>query len=79
MRKLGIGFLGLLGGLLAGLIAHDVLARILLDGGRFPDSLPMALLVGFLTPTLAIVGVVLALVLDGRRTRRRDQDVPDGS
>lgn len=75
MRKLGIGLLGLLGGLLAGLIVHDVLARILLDDGRFPDSLPVALLIGFLTPTFAIAGVVLALVVDNRRTRRRNQDI----
>lgn len=74
MRKLGIGFLGLLGGLLAGFIVHDVLARVLLDDGMFPDSLPLALLVGFLAPALAIVGVVVALAIDNRRTRRRDQD-----
>jgi hypothetical protein len=73
MRKLGIGFLGLLGGFLLGFIIHDILARVLLDDGMFPDSLPLALLVGFLTPTLAVVGVVVALAIDNRHTRRRGE------
>jgi hypothetical protein len=30
------------------------------------DSLPLGLLLGYLTPVLAILGVVLALVIDGR-------------
>jgi hypothetical protein len=38
--------------------------------GELPDSLPLALLLGFLSPALAIVGTVLALVIDGRMQRR---------
>lgn len=78
MRKLGIGIGGLLSGFLAGLIVHDVLARVLLDEGMFPDSLPLALLVGFLTSALAIVGVVGGLAIDDRRTRRRGAGAPYG-
>lgn len=71
MRRLGFGFLGLLGGFLCGFIIHDVLTRVLLDDGMFPDSLPLALVVGFLTPALAVIGAVVALVIDNRHTRRR--------
>jgi hypothetical protein len=70
MRRIGVTVLGLASGLLAGLIVHDVLARVLLDDGAFPDSLPAALLVGFLTPALAVAGAVVALVVDSRRARR---------
>jgi len=44
MRKLGVGFLGLL--------------------------------VGFLTPALAVGGAVVALVIDSRRFRRLRKDTP---
>lgn len=74
MRTIGIAALGLVGGVLLGLIVQDVLARLLLDDGVFPDSLPLALLVGFLTPALAVVGIVVALVLDARRARRGTPD-----
>lgn len=71
MRTIGIAALGLAGGILAGLVVQDVLARLLLDDGVFPNSLPLALLVGFLTPAAAVTGVVLALLLDRRRARDR--------
>lgn len=74
MRILGIGLLGLLGGLLCGFIIHDVLARVLLDDGRLPDSMPLALLLGFMTPALGVIGVLLALVIDSRRARRRGEE-----
>jgi Family of unknown function (DUF5957) len=71
MRKLGVAFIGLIGGLLVGFLIHEVIARIAMSGsGQLPDSLPLALLLGFLTPALAIVGTVVALVIDGRIRRR---------
>lgn len=71
MRKLGVAFIGLIVGLLVGFLVHEVIARIVMSGsGQLPDSLPLALLLGFLTPALAIVGAVMALVIDGRIQRR---------
>ena len=67
MRKFGVAFIGLISGLLVGFLFTDVIARIAMSGnGQLPDSLPLALLLGFLSPALAIVGTVLALVIDGR-------------
>jgi hypothetical protein len=71
MRKLGVAALGLFGGLLTGYLLIEVIARIVLGSdGQVPDSLPLALLLGYLTPVLAIVGVVIALVIDGRMRHR---------
>jgi hypothetical protein len=71
MRKLGVAFIGLISGLLVGFLFTDVVARIAMFGsGQLPDSLPLALLLGFLSPALAIAGTVLALVIDGRMQRR---------
>jgi hypothetical protein len=71
MRKLGVAVLGLFGGLLTGFLLLEVIARIVLgNDGQVPDSLPLALLLGYLTPVLAIVGVVIALVIDGRMRHR---------
>jgi hypothetical protein len=71
MRKIGVAILGLFGGLLTGFLLLEVIARIVLgNDGQVPDSLPLALLLGYLTPVLAIVGVVIALVIDGRLRHR---------
>ena len=71
MRKLGVAFIGLIGGLLVGFLVHEVIARIAMSGsGQISDSLPLALVLGFLAPALAIVGVVVALVIDCRMRRR---------
>jgi hypothetical protein len=71
MRKLGVAFIGLMGGLLVGFLVHEAIARIVMSGsGQLPDSLPLALLLGFLTPALAIVGAVVTLVIDGSMRRR---------
>ena len=71
MRKLGVAFMGLIGGLLVGFLVHEVVARIVMSGsGQLPDSLSLAIVLGFLAPALAIVGVVAALVIDGRMRRR---------
>lgn len=67
VRRLAVADLGLFSGLLTGFLLIEVIARIALGSdGQMPDSLPLALLLGYLTPVLAIVGVVLALVIDGR-------------
>jgi hypothetical protein len=72
MRKLGVAFIGLISGLLVGFLVHDVIARIAMSGsGQLPDSLALALVLGFLAPALAIVGAVVALVIAGGRVRRR--------
>ncbi len=71
MRKLGVAFIDFIGGLLIGALLTDIIARIAMSGtGMLPDSLPLQLLMGFLSPVLAIVGTVAALVIDGRRRRR---------
>jgi hypothetical protein len=71
MRRLGVAALGLIGGLLTGLLLIEVIARIALGSvGQVPDSLPLGLLLGSLTPVLAIVGVVVALVIDVRMRHR---------
>ncbi len=73
MRWLGIAILGLFSGLLIGFVAHEIIARIAISGtGQFPDSLPLALLVGYLTPALGIAGVVVALVIDSRAGHRNE-------
>jgi hypothetical protein len=67
MRRLGVAVLGFLSGLLTGFLLVEVIALITIGSdGQVPDSLPLALLLGYLTPVLAILGVVLALVIDGR-------------
>ena len=67
MRRLGVAVLGLFSGLLTGFLLIEVIARISLgSSGQVPDSLPLGLLLGYLTPVLATLGVVLALVIDGR-------------
>jgi hypothetical protein len=76
MRKFGVAILGLLAGVIVGFGLTELIAGIALGAnggmidGAFP--LPLALLLGYLTPVLAIVGVVVALGIDGRS--RRDHD-----
>jgi hypothetical protein len=71
VRKLGVAFMGLIGGLLVGFLVHEVVARIVMSGsGQLPNSLSLALVLGFLAPALAVVGAVVALVIDNRMRRR---------
>ena len=71
MRTLGVASLGLVCGLLAGLLAQEVIARIATFGdGQISDSLQLAIVLGFLVPALAIVGAGAALTIDGRMRRR---------
>lgn len=68
VRKLGVGILGLIGGLLVGLLARFIV----------PNDLPLvlALLLGAVTLTLAVAGVVIALVIDHRYLIRRARKSP---
>jgi hypothetical protein len=69
MRRIGIGSLGLIGGLLLAIVVQDVLARILDQGDGAPSSAGMIL--GSLLPVFGLLGAVLALWLD-RRARSKD-------
>jgi Family of unknown function (DUF5957) len=69
MRRFGIGIAGLLAGLVTGFVVIEIITRTAVDDpAELADSLPLALLVGFTTPVLAVVGVIVALAIDrGRR------------
>ncbi|GAB3536119.1 hypothetical protein GCM10027403_15750 [Arthrobacter tecti] len=70
MRKVGFGVIGLICGLLAGFIAHDLLAPLLLaNGGSLRAPLPLAILMGLLTPVLAAVGIVVGVLIDSRTAK----------
>jgi len=68
MRKLGIGAIGLIGGLLLGLIGRLFV----------PEDAPvsLALAVGAITLGLAVGGVALALAIDSRYLKRRASKSP---
>ena len=68
MRTLGAAVLGLFGGLVAGLLLTEVVARLAVGpGGDLRPSLPLALLLGFAPLVLAAVGAALGVVLERRR------------
>jgi hypothetical protein len=75
MRRFGVAALGLLGGVVVGFLLTEAVAitAVFGIGGQLPDSVWLVLLLRSITPALALAGVVVALVVDGR-TRR-----PDGS
>ena len=67
MRKLGIAVLGLFSGLLVGLLISEVVSRIALSGNAdIGDNLPLALFLGLIWPVMGVVGVLVALWIDGR-------------
>ena len=71
MRPLGAALVGLVGGLLAGFLIQEVVARLVLSGGgQFPDSTALALFLGFVAPALAVAGAVAGPVIDARARRR---------
>lgn len=69
MRKIGIGALGFVGGLLLALVVQDLLAVAFVRDGAMP--LVLGLVLGFLIPVLAVLGAVVALLIDGRAASRR--------
>jgi hypothetical protein len=71
MRKLGIGVLGLLGGLIAAFVVIEVIVTTAVDQpSQLAESPPLAMLVGLTIPVLAPAGVAAALTID-RRLRRQ--------
>jgi hypothetical protein len=76
MRRFGVAVLGLLCGVVVGFLLTEAIAITAvfgIGGGQLPDSMLLALLLRSITPALALAGVVVALVVDGRTHR------PDGS
>lgn len=74
MRHLGMALLGLIGGLLAGVVLQDVLAPLLLSGGRV--SAPALVILPVLLPASALIGAALALTLSLRSGRGQDKPEP---
>ena len=75
MRKVGIGALGLIGGVLLALIVQDLLAVAVLQDGTIP--LALALVIGFLIPAFGVLGTVVAILLDSRHSAHRLQNTTD--
>lgn len=71
LRRVGIGALGVIGGVLLALIVQDLLATAFLRDGTIP--LGLAIVMGFLLPVFAVLGAVLAVVLDNRSVRRMSE------
>lgn len=72
MRKVGVGALGAVGGVLLALILQDILAVAFLQDGTIP--FPLAIVLGFLMPVLAVVGAVIAVLLYNRNIKRKLKD-----
>lgn len=68
MRKVGIGALGLVGGVLLALVVQDLLAAAFLQGGTIP--IPLGIVFGFLMPVFGVLGAVIAVLIDRRHTTR---------
>lgn len=68
-RRIGVALLGLVCGGVAGFVIHELVARIVLavNDGLLPDSLALALLLGYVTPVLAVVGLFTAVGMERRR------------
>lgn len=70
MRKLGIAALGFFGGLMTGLIVNEILGVILFGLGMQTLDSPLLIIpLRLLAPVLALLGVPLALAIDGRKAR----------
>ena len=80
MRSLGVGVLGLFLGLLAGCVVTEIAAVALMgDTGQLPESTPLLLALGYTTPALAVVGVIVALLVDRRIRKKSDHGSGDGT
>lgn len=75
MRTIGIGALGLIGGVLSALVVQDLLAVAFVREGTVPDALVVVL--ALLMPVMALLGVVVAVLLD-RQAKRRANRTPRG-
>lgn len=68
VRRLGVGILGLLGGLLAGIVGQDLLAPLLITGSGDVSALGLVVL-PLLLPVCGVAGAVVAVLLDLRARR----------
>lgn len=75
MRKLGIGALAVIGGLLLALVVQDLLATAFLEVGAVPIC--FAIIIGLLLPALALLGLVAALTIDVRSHDRPFEKATD--
>ncbi len=76
MRKIGVGVLGLIGGVLLAIIIQDILATALVNSGRSPREL--GVVTGLLMPILAVLGAVVTVMLHSRSGKHgRDQAADD--
>lgn len=67
-RRLGLGLLGLLGGLLAGIVIQDLIAPLLITGSGEVSLLGL-LVLPLLLPVCGVAGAVVAVLLDLRARR----------
>ncbi|MGH3728725.1 MAG: hypothetical protein ACRDTU_08215 [Micromonosporaceae bacterium] len=75
MRAPGVGILGLFCGLLAGFMVTEIVAvSVMGPGGQLPESLPLMIVLGWISPVMAVVGVVVALLIDGRIRSRNGSE-----
>ena len=74
MRTVGIALLGLVGGLLFAIVVQDVLARILLGNGPQSQAGMVEVALGSLLPGCAVLGPVVALLLDRRQQRSSNEE-----
>jgi hypothetical protein len=63
MKALGVTLLGLVLGTVIGMLATSAVARPLVERTDGDLSLGAAMLVGWLTPGLAIIGAVVAVLI----------------
>jgi hypothetical protein len=72
MRTLGVTILGLFAGLAVGfLIFSELIGRIVVSEGNGTVEAPWTFVIGFGPQVLAVVGAVLAVVIDNRRRARK--------
>lgn len=72
MRTLGVAILGLFAGLAVGfLLFSEVVGRLAVDDGQV--HAPWTFVIGFGPQVLAVVGAVLAVVVDNRIRGRKRQ------
>jgi hypothetical protein len=65
MRTIGVTVLGLVLGILFGFLLTGVVARIAIGSDGPADlSTPVAMVIGILTPALAVIGAVGAILVD---------------
>ncbi len=75
MRKVGVGALGVVGGVLLALIVQDLLATAFLSSGTIPASLGIVL--GSLMPVFAVLGAIFAVLIYNRSVKRKSEKATD--